>query len=239
MLAVVGSHVHVGLEIIPLVAARGEISRAGISVGSLDARDRGPGGQIFWPHGVPMTAVVRGHVHQAVVRPGPDDAVIDGRHIHGADARIDLGAGDIRADRAAGAAFSALVVAREVRADLGPGRTVIQTAQYVLRADQEFLRIAGRKQYRVVNPAEAVLQFRGSRAVAVDGRGRYALHHAGAPVIAIHNRVVAARVRDPGRTGLRHHPTAFAAAHVFPGGGRNAARRHGAGTFGRTLVLLR
>ena len=131
----------------------------------LDHVDRRPLGHRLGRHVLPGGAVVARDVHQAVVAAGPEQAGRLRRDLEGEDRVVDLDAGVVPGDRAAGVALLALVVARQVGADDRPALPLVGRAMDDVGSGVEHVRVVRRDANRRV-PLEAVLQVLGGLADA-------------------------------------------------------------------------
>src|SRR5262245_37737864 len=118
--APVGRLVEVRAEVVALVTRRGDVEAALLGRVRLNAVDLRPLGQVRRRDVLPGLAGVAGDVDQAVVGAAPEDALLV-RRLQGAEDRaVNLDAGVVLGDRAAGRALLGLVVARQVGADRLP-----------------------------------------------------------------------------------------------------------------------
>jgi hypothetical protein len=99
--AVVGRPVHVRRAIGALVAVGGDVRRAGVVGRRLDQADAREVRQARRRDLGPVLPAVPRHVHEAVVRAGPDHLPVDGRRRQGEDHGIGFDAGLVQRDRPA------------------------------------------------------------------------------------------------------------------------------------------
>src|SRR5215472_5649585 len=227
MLAEVGGLVDVRMEIIPVEAARGDVSRATFGVRRLDARDCGP----FWQRRradlSPVLACVGGYVDQAVVGACPDDVVCERRKGDRGDGVEHFFAGDVGDDGAAWTLLLGFVVTGEVGADHFPVDAFVEALEENVRAHQQLLWISGSKHNRVMNPAVAVFDFGACQAELVFRPEAHVGGQVRAAILLPLDAVIAAAIGDPRLAGRRNHPAHLSALYGVPNR-RNAAARYGA-----------
>ncbi len=110
------------MHIVQAVRVNDDIGGARLEGRGLDAANGPPLGQPVDVGGyvVPVFAVVAGQVNQAIVRAGPQQALLPGRFGDGEDGAVDFGARVVAGDGAAGPLLFALVVACQIGTDRVP-----------------------------------------------------------------------------------------------------------------------
>src|SRR6185437_9832651 len=167
----------------------------------LDAGDGGPCRQLRRPYLAPVRTAVGRHVHQAVIRSGPDDLIVHRRE-RDRRKRIELFlAGHIGADRSAGPPLLALVIAREIGADDLPVDALIEGLEHHVCADQQFLRVVRREYLWMVPPAKTVIDLVTPGTELPFGRRVDLSGDTRSPVLPHFLTVVPAAVRHPGLAG--------------------------------------
>ena len=224
-LAVVGRLVEIGLVVLQLVARGRHVGRAGVVRRRVDDADERELGQVGRRHLGPRRAVVARHLHEAVVRAGPEHAGLLRRLGEREDGGVPLRAVGLARDRPPEFPRRRIQVrrrllerlgigAREIRADHFPALALVARAVHHLRRDVERLGIVRRHHHRK-GPPEAEVDVGRAPAVVRLGVGRDVAHLLGAPVVAV-QPVMVGGVDDVRVGGVRGDVAVFAAAHGFP-----------------------
>ncbi len=214
----------VGAQVVEAVGVDDDVGGAGVEMGRFDADDRAPLRQAVHAAGDvgPGLAAVAGDVHQAVVRARPDETFLDRRLGHREDRAVDLHAGVVAGDRAAGPGLFRLVVARQVRADRRPGLAAVGTAEEHVGGVIDHLGVVGRDGDRG-GPLEAVFQVFAAVPGRVLGVDPDHPRLPGAVVVARNVAAVLAGVDHVGIGRIGDHVAGLAAAHAVPVGVGDAA----------------
>jgi hypothetical protein len=114
-LAAVRGLEQVGLVVGELVASRRDVDRLRVVRRQLDAADVGELGHAPGRDVHPLLAVIARDVHQSVVGRGPDLALLVRRFDDAGAGRMDLGAGALARDVAAGMLLAGAIVQAEIR----------------------------------------------------------------------------------------------------------------------------
>ena len=211
-LAVIVGPEDVRLEVVLLIAIRGDISGAGAERRRLNQADAREVAERLRRHVLPVGAAVARHLHVAVVGAGPDDAaVLRGRRDR-EHRRVGFDAGVVLRDGAAGGAHRLRIVAREVRADLFPALSLVGRFPDVLRADVDDPRV-GRRHDDRKRPLEPLGDVGGRIAHRIVRVGIDLPLLAGALVLPGDQAAVAAGVEDVRVARVARDVPALAATH--------------------------
>ena len=127
-LAEVVGAIDVRREIAEQVAIDRRVGRSGAVRAGLDVLHAAARRKACGRHVRPRLAVVARHVDRAVVRPGPDHALLHGRLANRVQRAVDLLAGGVARDRLAARALRAFGMRGEIGTDLLPGHAAVARA---------------------------------------------------------------------------------------------------------------
>ena len=150
------------MEVVGLIAGRGEIGRGCVKRRRLDDTDQRPFGYIRGSHIIPGFAAILRNMHQAIIRACPEKSALQRRFAEGKDCAIVLCADIILGDWAAGGSHLALVVACEVGTDHLPTAPFIGGTEDVVASRIQHIWIVRREQDRE-RPLEAIFRVAGGR----------------------------------------------------------------------------
>ena len=242
-LAAIAALEQVGLVVGKLVARRGNVDRLRVVRRQLDTADIGELGHALGRDVRPLLAVVARDMDQAVVGRGPDLALLVRRFDDAGAGRVDLGAGALARDVAAGVLLARAVVEAEIGRDLLPVHAFVAGAEHAIAADIDRAGIV-RREHDGEGPGEAVLQVLGRDARRFLGPHVDELDLARAMVVAL-QRAGAARTRADGAdiddvviARIDGNEARFAGAGIGAVGQRDDAPFRGARHRDRGVVLL-
>ncbi len=239
--AEVGRLPEVGSHVVEAVGVHHQVGGGGVEAGGLEHRHRAPLGQAGNGGGdlAPALAAVLGDVHPPVVAAGPDQVLAQRRLGEGEHRAVGLDAGVVAGDRAARPLLFRLVVARQVRADGGPGLAAVGGAEDDVGGVVDHLGIV-RRDGDGGGPLEAVAHGLAAVARGIVRPGADGALLARAVVVAGDVAQILAGVDDGGIGRIGDHPAGLAAADAVPEGiGQAAAGQRVARSLAGADVLHR
>ena len=165
---------NVWLEIIEFMSIHRDISAAAVARRRINNADRAPRGHLRRDVG-PMLSVISGHLHQTIVRAGPERSFFYRRFRKRKNRVVIFNRRDVVRERTAARLLFAFIVAREIAADLRPALAVIGRFENALRCGVKRVRVVRRKHKRR-GPLETMDEIGRAMSRAVEGEGTHVLH---------------------------------------------------------------